>query len=502
MALFVYQVTQAQLAQTTFMAGASGTSADLFVIASDGQAYSNSGNWSEFHVNVAANQAPMLTVASSNVSANADQMLPASSLFSATDADNDMLSYLLYDATPAANSGHFVVNGQTVPAQNVYQVTQAQLAQTTFVAGASGASADLFVIASDGQAYSNSGNWSEFHVNVVAPQTSSLTSRASVYGDVDLALGTADPQAEDFTRRSSSGILLHYETGGLADWFVSNGTYSSVQSINTIPSGWSYVGTGDFNHDGTNDILLEYGATGGLADWLIQNGAMQSIVSVNQNVPAGWSAIGTGDFNGDGTTDLLLQSGATGALEDFIFQNGAFQTSMGIGSLLSGWSVIGTGDFNGEGTTDLLLDYGATNYLAEWTMHNGTFQSSMGIGSLPSGWSVVPDAGSGHALTGDFLDNGTSDILLQYGPTGALAVWEMQNGALHNGMSMNQNVPAGWTVISAGDYFGDGTTDLLLQYGATHDLAVWKIHNGTFQSAVNVNPPGGHLAAGWSVLPA
>jgi hypothetical protein len=65
---------------------------------------------------------------------------------------------------------------------------------------------------------------------------------------------------------------------------------------------------------------------------------------------------------------------------------------------------------------------------------------------------------------------------------------------------MNQNVPAGWSIISAGDYFGDGSNDLLLQYGATHALAVWQINNGTFQSAVNVNPPGGQLPAGWSVM--
>jgi hypothetical protein len=63
-------------------------------------------------------------------------------------------------------------------------------------------------------------------------------------------------------------------------------------------------------------------------------------------------------------------------------------------------------------------------------------------------------------------------------------------------------VPAGWGIVGAGDYTGDGTNDLLLKYGATGDLAVWRINNGTFQSAVNVNPPGGHLAGGWAVLPA
>jgi hypothetical protein len=166
----VYAVTAAQLAQTTFVAGAPGTSADLYAIAYDGQEYSGNGKFTEFHVNVpgAVDHAPVLTVPSANVAASAGQSLPVSSLFSATDVDGDTLSYYIYDATTAANSGHFVVNGTVVPAGNPYAVTAAQLAQTTFVAGAAGTSDDLYAIAYDGQQYSGNGKLTEFHVNVPA----------------------------------------------------------------------------------------------------------------------------------------------------------------------------------------------------------------------------------------------------------------------------------------------------------------------------------------------
>src|SRR5262249_37000512 len=93
---------------------------------------------------------PGLTVPPANVPATPGQAIAASSLFSATDPDGDSIYYYLYDNTPAANSGHFVVNGTIVPAQTPYKITAAQLAQTTFVAGASGTSDDLFVIAYDG----------------------------------------------------------------------------------------------------------------------------------------------------------------------------------------------------------------------------------------------------------------------------------------------------------------------------------------------------------------
>ena len=87
-----------------------------------------------------------------NVTASsAGQSFQFSSLFAASDADNDPLTYYLYDCNTAANSGHWVVNGTIVPAQTIYQVTAAQLAQTTFVAGAAGTSDDIYVQAYDGQ---------------------------------------------------------------------------------------------------------------------------------------------------------------------------------------------------------------------------------------------------------------------------------------------------------------------------------------------------------------
>jgi hypothetical protein len=177
-------VTQAQLAQTSFQAGTAGTSDDLLVVAYDGQAFSP---WAEFHVNVAAhNTAPVLTLSSPNVAATAGQVLQAANLFGATDADNDPLTYYLYDATSAANSGHFVVNGTAMSAQTAIPVTQAQLAQTSFQAGAAGTSDDLLVTAYDGQAFSP---WAEFYVNVASTsQLVQAKATASPGGAVDTAI--------------------------------------------------------------------------------------------------------------------------------------------------------------------------------------------------------------------------------------------------------------------------------------------------------------------------
>jgi hypothetical protein len=149
-----FAVTAAQLAQTTFTG--IGSSDGLFVNVYDGSAFSGP---KEFHVNVPANHAP--TVTASNQMATSGQVLNASSLFTANDADNDSLLYFFYDNSAAASSGHFVVNGQVQAAGTTFAVTQAQLANTTFVAGTTGD--DLFVNVWDQAAFSGP---KEFHVDI------------------------------------------------------------------------------------------------------------------------------------------------------------------------------------------------------------------------------------------------------------------------------------------------------------------------------------------------
>src|SRR5205085_2200814 len=115
-------ISASQLAQTSFVAGAAGTSDQLRVIAYDGQLYSNNSVFSYFNVNVAGNHAPVVTIPSANVSATAGQTIAASSLFSGSDVDGNLQGYYIYDDNPAANSGHWVVSGTTIAAQTVYWI--------------------------------------------------------------------------------------------------------------------------------------------------------------------------------------------------------------------------------------------------------------------------------------------------------------------------------------------------------------------------------------------
>ena len=123
-----FNVSATQLAQLSFVAGSIDDDLSMQLADDKGALSAAAG----FHVHV--NRAPVLSVPAT-VTANASQSLLASSLFSAADADGDALTYFFQDGTPAANSGRFVLNGTPYAQGAAFNVSAAQLAQLSFVAG-------------------------------------------------------------------------------------------------------------------------------------------------------------------------------------------------------------------------------------------------------------------------------------------------------------------------------------------------------------------------------
>ena len=210
----IFGVTLAQLALTTFVPAAN-ASDDLLVGATDGAAFSG---WSNLHVNGPVNHAPVVSVPNPTVNAVAGQTLQMSTLVSATDADNDALAYTFFDATPGG--GHFVVGGVEQAAGQIFAVTAAQLAQTTFVPAAN-ASDDLLVGATDGHVFSG---WSNLHVNGPvnhAPVVSVPNSTVNAAAGQTLQMSTlvsatdADNDALAFTFYDANPGGGHFEVNGV-----------------------------------------------------------------------------------------------------------------------------------------------------------------------------------------------------------------------------------------------------------------------------------------------
>jgi hypothetical protein len=159
------------------------------------------------------------------VSTNAGHVFSASSLFSVTDADNDPLTYFLYDSTGGTSGGHFVVSGSAVPTNTVVALNAAQLAQTTYVAGAAGTSDALFVMAYDGHTYSGNTTFASMHVNVSASGTAPLAIAST-------AVASQEKPASDLLLKPTDSFVFARDpgTGGAAG----QGANSSHDSLSPV----------------------------------------------------------------------------------------------------------------------------------------------------------------------------------------------------------------------------------------------------------------------------
>jgi Ca2+-binding RTX toxin-like protein len=293
----------------------------------------------------------------------------------------------------------------------------------------------------------------------------------------------------DFNHDGTTDLLWKNPSGLTSEWLMSPSGGLGSNPSTPATAGWDVIASGDFNGDGTTDLLWKTAGGGGLtSEWLMSpNGGM--LTSPVLPATGGWNVIATGDFNGDGTTDLLWKT-ANGAVtsEWLMSPNGGILGNSGVPTMTAGWNVIAKGDFNGDGTTDLLWKTaGGGGLTSEWLMSpNGGLLANASIPAT-GGWDVV--------TTGDFNGDGTTDVLWGNG-AGVTSEWLMSpNGGI--GSNPGLPVTAGWNVIATGDFNGDGTTDLLWNTSAGGGLtSEWLMSpNGGMLSSPDVPATGG-----WDVV--
>jgi hypothetical protein len=159
--------------------------------------------------------------------------------------------------------------------------------------------------------------------------------------------------------------------------------------------GWTLVGTGDFNADGFADILWYDTSTGQVVIWLLkctgQNGLCPIIgggspgsVTVGQ----GWRIAGTGDFNGDGTSDILWLNDTTGQALIWLLNGSSVIGGGSPGSAPSPWTIVETGDFNSDGKSDILWVNPMSGQLLIWLLNGTSVIGGGSPGSAAPPWQI------------------------------------------------------------------------------------------------------------------
>ena len=265
------------------------------------------------------------------------------------------------------------------------------------------------------------------------------------------------------------------------DWWVAtsngDGTFTNQRWTRWSANvDWTNIMVGDFNGDGADDLVGRVSHNG---DWWVatSNGTdgFTNHRWTRWSANVGWTSIMVGDFNGDGTDDLVGR----------VSHNGDWYvaTSNGTDAFTNAkwtrwsanvdWTSIMVGDFNGDGTDDLV---GRVSHNGDWYVatSNGTDAFT---NAKWTRWSANVDWTS--IMVGDFNGDGTDDLVGRVSHNGDWYV-ATSNGtdAFTNAKWTRWSANVDWTSIMVGDFNGDGADDLVGRVSHNGDWYV-ATSNGT-----------------------
>ena len=142
----------------------------------------------------------------------------------------------------------------------------------------------------------------------------------------------------DFNNDKYADLLWrNAATGELAEWQLHSSDIIGSNDVNNGSVGlrpdasWTIAGIGDFNGDGDADILWR-NSNGTVSEWLMHgstviDGSALSFNGTAVNVAANWKVVEIGDFNGDGTSDILWRNSGTGQLSEWLMSGNVLSVS-------------------------------------------------------------------------------------------------------------------------------------------------------------------------------
>ncbi len=211
------------------------------------------------------------------------------------------------------------------------------------------------------------------------------------------------------TEPSSNGVYVQLRNGQNRLTTYKIGQLTSAD--------WVVVGVYDLSSNATVDVLLHDTRTGQLRAWELFAGAgvptVKRIHELGYTVPEGFSVIGVGDLDDDGTPELVMVRKTTGEHRIVEFTSDA-PTESPLNVLPSS-QVVGVGDLDGDGDTDLLLQNWRSNQVFARIYENGRFVAVKTIGDINPDWSV--------AGVTDLVTGGNAEVLFQERATGKAYAW-------------------------------------------------------------------------------
>ncbi len=289
------------------------------------------------------------------------------------------------------------------------------------------------------------------------------------------------------SKQITNSILWRDTSGSLKSWqldsstIVANSTFDSTTSLKA-PASLEIVSTGDFDGDGTSDILWRDTAASTMRVWLMESGTkvkgggdllIQDGTGQAQFRQRQWIVGATGDVDGDGSTDIVWRNTTSGEVVLW-FMNGSTvskETDLlapGV-SVGADWKIVGFSNADNQRGNDLLWRNLNSNNLAIWTLSRNGLEAGTRILNeiIPQEWQVIAYK--------DFNRDGISDFLWQNKSTAQVALWKMANGSTIADNRIYDGVTADYRLIGTEEMNGDGRPNPLWWNIRTGFMDVWTI---------------------------
>jgi hypothetical protein len=186
--------------------------------------------------------------------------------------------------------------------------------------------------------------------------------------------------AGDFDRDGRMDLVWQHKTnGGVAIWLMDGPNLRSAVIVDTVSDlEWKMVAVGDMNGDWYPDLIWQRNGTGNMAVWFMNGTTYKSSAPISPNFisPDIWKIVGTGDFNLDGSTDILWQH-VNGSLSVWMMRGVTMLDAQYLNpsTLNPVWKVVAVADYNQDGHTDIVFQRN-DGFLATWFMNGLSMISS------------------------------------------------------------------------------------------------------------------------------
>ncbi|MCA9484416.1 MAG: SBBP repeat-containing protein [Nitrospina sp.] len=297
----------------------------------------------------------------------------------------------------------------------------------------------------------------------------------------------------DMDDSTQSDLLMVDGDGNIIGGLLENSVPQSFGYLLTAnpAAGWTVNATGDTNGDNKADLLL-YNTTTGEYRIATLDGAsvLNDSVVFSIDPVIGLEPRGTGDFDGNGEDEILIYQPSTGIVALAYLAGGAFSSFEIVTTLdtANDWALVDAADFTGDAKTDLLIQNTVTGETAVIEMDGSTAVNTTPVFTLD------PVMGLSIVTTADFNGDGKTDILAMH-TSGALAVLEM-DGTTFQSLYVPGGLLPNWQLVNAGNYDGINKADFLFHDPTTGEL-ITGIQDGatitTYNTVLNFGP-----ASGWT----